>query len=64
MGDCLVSCSIEAKYRSLAITTAELFWLWMLFQEICIPLPVASVPSCDNINALALASNLVYHGRT
>ena len=35
----IVSCSSpEAKYRSLAITTAEVFFIWMFFQEIRIPL--------------------------
>ena len=75
LGDCLISwsakkqavvsrSSTEAEYRSLAITTAELYWLRMLFQEIQIPLKVAPVLWCDNVNALALASNPVFHART
>lgn len=54
----------EAEYRSLTITTAELYWLRMLFKEIHISLPVAPILWCDNISALALASNPVYHART
>jgi hypothetical protein len=54
----------EAEYRSLAITTTELFWLRMLFYELCIPLRIAPVIWCDNVSALALASNPVYHART
>jgi hypothetical protein len=75
LGDCLVSwsakkqavvsrSSTEAEYRSLSITTAELFWLRMLFKEIKIFLSVALVLWCDNISALALASNPVFHART
>jgi hypothetical protein len=56
--------STEAEYRSLAVTTAELFWLRMLFKEISIPLTMAPVLWCDNLSALALASNPVFHART
>jgi hypothetical protein len=75
LGDCLVSwsakklpvvsrSSTKAEYRSLAITTAEVFWLRMLFKELKVFLPVAPILWCDNISALALASNPVYHART
>jgi hypothetical protein len=56
--------STEAEYRSMALTTAELFWLRMLFQELRISLAVAPVLWCDNVSALALASNPVFHART
>jgi hypothetical protein len=75
LGDCLISwsakkqavvsrSSTEAEYRSLSTTTAELFWLRMLFKELGIPLSVAPVLWCDNVSALALASNPVFHART
>jgi len=35
--------SIEAKYRSLAIVTTELYWLRMLFKDIHVPLPIEPV---------------------
>ncbi len=53
--------SIEAEYRSLAISTAELFWLHMLFKELCIPFSLLPVLWCDNVSALALASNPLFH---
>jgi len=48
----------------MALTTAELFWIRMLFQELCIPLTSPPILWCDNLSALALASNPVYHART
>jgi hypothetical protein len=56
--------STEAEYRSLSLTTAELFWLRMLFKELRVFLSAPPVLWCDNISALALASNLVFHART
>jgi len=72
LGNCLVAwsakkqavvsrSSIEAEYRSLAISTVELFWLHMLFKELCIPFSLQPVLWCDNVSALALASNPVFH---
>jgi hypothetical protein len=54
LGNCLVSwsakkqavvsrSSTEAEYCSMALTTVELFWLRMLFQELRISLAVAPV---------------------
>ena len=61
----VVSCSsTEAEYRSLAITTAEVFWIRMLFKDIKIPLFTVPTIWCGNVGALALASNPVYHART
>jgi hypothetical protein len=75
LGDCLISwtakkqpvvsrSSTEAEYRSLAIATTELYWLRMLFHEIKIPLSTAPIIWCDNVSALSLAANPVYHART
>jgi hypothetical protein len=75
LGPCLVSwsakkqvvvsrSSTEAEYRALALTTAELFWLRMLFKELGICLHRAPTLWCDNVSALALASNPVFHART
>jgi hypothetical protein len=75
LGNCLVSwsakkqvvvsrSSTESEYRVMAITTAELYWLRMLFKELGVALPHAPVLWCDNVSALALASNPVYHAHT
>jgi hypothetical protein len=52
--------STEAAYTSLAIVTAEVYWLRMLFCELHIPLRTAPIIWCDNVSGLALASNPVY----
>lgn len=56
--------SIEAEYRALATTTAELCWFCYLFHERRIP--VCSSPSLfvDNISALHMAANPIFHSRT
>jgi hypothetical protein len=75
LGDCLIAwsakkqavvsrSSTEAEYRSLSITVAELFWIRMLFKELRIYLSSRPVLWCDNVSALALASNPVFHVRT
>jgi hypothetical protein len=72
LGPCLISwcakkqpivskSSTEAEYRALAFATAELCWLRMLLQELKIFLNCYPTLWCDNLGALALAFNLVYH---
>jgi hypothetical protein len=56
--------STEAEYRSLSLTTAELFWIRMVLWEMHISLPSPPTLWCDNSGALALASNPVFHART
>ena len=55
--------STEAEYRSMAHTTAELYWLRMIFHDLKITLPTTPNLWCDNIGAIALASNPVFHAR-
>ncbi|KAM2558058.1 hypothetical protein TB2_015106 [Malus domestica] len=75
LGPCLVSwsakkqhtvarSSTEAEYRSLAHTAAEITWICQLFSDIGFKL--SSLPQiwCDNVSAIALASNPVFHART
>lgn len=56
--------STEAEYRSLASTAAKLTWLRMLLHELRIPLTTVPHIWCDNISAISLASNPVFHART
>lgn len=55
--------SIEAKYRAIATATTKLYRLHMLLKDLRILL--LSPPLwCDNIGALALTSNPVFHAHT
>ena len=53
----------EAEYRALASTIAELMWFMNLLQSIgyCLPPPKLY---CDNISAVTMAKNPVFHHRT
>ena len=56
--------SIEAEYLSLATSAAELAWIRQVLCNLGLYLPSAPLIWCHNTNALALASNLVFHGCT
>ena len=56
--------STEAKYRALASIAAELFWIRMLLRDLGIFLSNPPLLWCDNVSALAIASNPVFHART
>ena len=56
--------STEAEYRSMAMATAEVYWLRMLLKELGMCLSRSPVLWCDNVGAIALASNPVFHART
>ena len=56
--------STEAEYKSLALTTAELYWLRMLLKDWRVYLYHPPILWCDNVLALALASNHIFHART
>jgi hypothetical protein len=45
-------------------TTVKLYRLRMLFKKLCIPLLTTPCIWVDNISALVLFSNLVFHDRT
>jgi hypothetical protein len=48
----------------MALATAKLYWLRMLFKELAIGLFHIPTIWCDNIWAIALASNPVFYART
>lgn len=56
--------STESEYRCLAHTAAEFSWLRMLFKDLQIPLFHVPTIWCENISAISLASNPVFHART
>jgi hypothetical protein len=56
--------STEAEYRCLALVTAEVYWLRMLLCELQISLESAPIIWCDNVSALAIASNPIFHARS
>uniref|UniRef100_A0A2N9HE74 Integrase catalytic domain-containing protein n=1 Tax=Fagus sylvatica TaxID=28930 RepID=A0A2N9HE74_FAGSY len=56
--------STESEYRALAIASAELCWVRSLLKDLGIYLPDPPTLWCDNISALAIASNPVFHART
>ena len=56
--------STEAEYRSLAHTSAEVTWICKIFKDIAFPLSKVPVLWCDNVSAISLASNPVFHART
>lgn len=55
--------STEAEYRSMADATSEIQWLITLLKDLGIQLAHTPVLLCDNVSALALASNPVHHSK-
>ncbi|XP_024195747.1 uncharacterized mitochondrial protein AtMg00810-like [Rosa chinensis] len=56
------SCT-KAEYRSMADTTSEIMWLLLLLHDLHVSLAAVPILHCDNISALALATNPVYHSK-
>jgi hypothetical protein len=56
--------STESEYRALALASAELCWLRTLLKDLGVFISAAPILWCDNIFALAIASNPVFHART
>ena len=56
--------STEAEYRSLATTTADLYWIRQLLCDLHVPLKTSPTLWCDNVSAISLAHNPVFHART
>uniref|UniRef100_A0A2N9ETD6 Reverse transcriptase Ty1/copia-type domain-containing protein n=1 Tax=Fagus sylvatica TaxID=28930 RepID=A0A2N9ETD6_FAGSY len=60
-----VACSsTEAEYWSLVVGATELAWLQMLLCDFGIFLNSPPIIWCDNLSAISLASNPVFHART
>jgi hypothetical protein len=56
--------STELKYKALANASAGLIWIHTLLNELQISLPCAPTLFCDNIGAIYLTSNPIYHAST
>ena len=54
----------ESEYRALATTVAELCWIRQVLKDFVIFLSFTPKLWCDNVSALAIASNPVFHART
>jgi hypothetical protein len=55
--------STEAEYRAMADTASEVLWIRHLLNDLHITLPYAPTLHCDNVSALALASNPIHNSR-
>lgn len=56
--------SAEAKYRALASSAVKLCWIHMLLHDLGIFLSNPPLLWCNNVSALAIASNRSFHART
>jgi len=56
--------SAEAEYRSMSATISELEWLSHLLQDFHLPLSLPISLFCDNMAAMHIAANPVFHERT
>ncbi|GKV46548.1 hypothetical protein SLEP1_g53521 [Rubroshorea leprosula] len=56
--------SAKAEYRSMASTTAEITWLAHLLRDIGVALNNAPILHCDNLSAIYMTVNPVFHSRT
>ncbi|KAK2975601.1 hypothetical protein RJ640_010678 [Escallonia rubra] len=56
--------SAEAEYRALASTAAEITWLSFILRDIGFPVSQPPTIFCDNIAALHLTINPMFHART
>lgn len=55
--------STDAEYKALAHYVANVYWIRSLLHNIHKTISVSPCLHCDNLSALALTSNLVFHSR-
>jgi hypothetical protein len=56
--------STEVEYQSMTMTTAKLMWVQSLLSELGIKGSTPPVLWCDNLGAIFLITNLIFHVRT
>ncbi|CAA7030340.1 unnamed protein product [Microthlaspi erraticum] len=62
--DVVSKSSAEAEYRSLSKATDELVWFTNFLKELQVPLSKPTQLYCDNMAAIHIARNPVFHERT
>ncbi|XP_020676504.1 uncharacterized protein LOC110095338 [Dendrobium catenatum] len=61
----IVACSsTEAEYRAIAVATADILWLCRLLTEFNVSPSASTIFHCDNMLAIALANNTIFHAWT
>ncbi|CAN6716764.1 unnamed protein product [Malus baccata var. baccata] len=55
--------SIEAEYKALAHTVADVAWIRLILKDLGVVLLVQPTIYCDNTSAIVLSANPVYHSR-
>ncbi|XP_028948155.1 uncharacterized mitochondrial protein AtMg00810-like [Malus domestica] len=55
--------STEAEYKALAHTAADIAWVRQILRDLKCSVPQPPIIHCDNMSAIALSSNPVFHSR-
>ncbi|PKU87871.1 Retrovirus-related Pol polyprotein from transposon TNT 1-94 [Dendrobium catenatum] len=56
--------STEVEYRALSAATSDVLWIRRLAEELQLHQPSPTNIYCDNLSAIAIAKNPVFHART
>lgn len=56
--------SVEAEYKSMAVTLCDLKWLWRLLHGLRAPVTRPILLHCDNQVAIYITANPIFHERT
>lgn len=54
--------STEAEYKALTHTT-KIAWVRQILRDLKCSVPQPPIIHCDNMSAIALSSNLIFHSR-
>ncbi|KAG7584438.1 Ribonuclease H-like superfamily [Arabidopsis suecica] len=62
--DVCSSSSAESEYRAMYVGTKELIWIAKIMKDLGVKEPISALLYCDNMAALHIAKNSVFHERT